>query len=178
LPQGRNEDYVETRKEESLRDVGSITRHSPPLVSLGSRFNITGQNNATDHDSKCRRLPHLTERGSIVNIASVQGHIAVPNNSAYVASKHGVVGLTKTASEDHVADGIRVNAICPGYIMTPMNGTNENWEKDIWMVKRDVPQQRWGHPEEIAQSVLFLCGGKSTYISGTSLLVDGGMTER
>jgi NAD(P)-dependent dehydrogenase (short-subunit alcohol dehydrogenase family) len=124
------------------------------------------------------RLPHLTERGTIVNIASVQGHIAVPDNGAYVASKHGVIGLTKAASEDHVADGVRVNAVCPGYTMTPLNGTAEDWERDTWMVKRDVPQQRWGHPEEVAQSVLFLCGGRSTYISGTSLLVDGGMTER
>ena len=69
----------------------------------------------TDQAFLIRRLPHLSERGSVVNIASVQGHIAVPNNGAYVASKHGVVGLTKTASEDHVADGIRVNAVCPGY---------------------------------------------------------------
>ena len=59
-----------------------------------------------------------------------------------------------------------------------MNGTNEDWNEEIWKVKRDVPQQRWGFPEEIAQSVLFLCGGRSTYISGTSLMVDGGMTAR
>jgi NAD(P)-dependent dehydrogenase (short-subunit alcohol dehydrogenase family) len=102
----------------------------------------------------------------------------VLDNGPYIASKHGVIGLTKAASEDHVADGVRVNAVCPGYIMTPLNGTAEDWERAIWMVKRDVPQQRWGHPEEVAQSVLFLCGGRSTYISGTSLLVDGGMTER
>jgi|ERR1700728_3822588 NAD(P)-dependent dehydrogenase (short-subunit alcohol dehydrogenase family) len=132
----------------------------------------------TDCDATHHSLPHLTERGSIVNIASVQGHIAVPDNGAYIASKHGVIGLTKAASEDHVANGVRVNAVCPGYTMTPLNGTAEDWERDIWMVKRDVPQQRWGHPEEVAQSVLFLCGGRSTYISGTSLLVDGGMTER
>ena len=72
----------------------------------------------TDQTCFTRRLPHLSERGSVVNIASVQGHIAVPNNGAYVASKHGVVGLTKTASEDHVANGIRVNAVCPGYWQT------------------------------------------------------------
>lgn len=66
-----------------------------------------------------------------MNIASVQGHIAVLNNAAYVASKHGVIGLTKAASEDHVADGVRTNAVCPGYIATPINGTKEDWERNI-----------------------------------------------
>ena len=72
-----------------------------------------------------------------MNTSSVQGHIAVKDRGAYAASKAGVNALTRGASEDHVADGIRVNAVCPGYIATPMNGSPEEWEERKWMVDRD-----------------------------------------
>ncbi len=119
------------------------------------------------------------QRGSIVNFGSILGAVAVPLSTAYTASKHGVIGLTKTASEDYAKDGLRINAICPGYTETPMTTTNalvlQAMEERISTM---VPMLRMGRPEEIADGVVFLAGGRSSFVTGTTLFVDGGYTER
>jgi len=119
------------------------------------------------------------QRGSIVNLASVQGFIATPLSTSYVTSKHAVIGLTKTASEDYAKDGLRINAICPGYIATPM--TTDSAQIRAVMeekVATAVPMLRAGKPEEIADGVVYLSGGRSSFVTGSSLVVDGGYIQR
>ena len=118
-------------------------------------------------------------RGVIVNFASILGVVAVPMSTAYTASKHAVMGLTKTASEDYAAQGIRVNAICPGYTETPMTMGDPIVASVMGeKVAKDVPMKRMGRPEEIADGVVYLCGGRSSFVTGIGLLVDGGYTSR
>ena len=90
--------------------------------------------------------------GAIVNTASVAGLVGLPSSSAYAASKHGVVGLTRTAAGDHAEENIRVNAVCPGYIETPM--TEDTMRRRGDRVLARVPMARMGRPEEIARSLL------------------------
>ncbi|KAI0596580.1 putative oxidoreductase [Biscogniauxia sp. FL1348] len=119
------------------------------------------------------------QRGSIVNFGSIQGVIGTPMSTAYTTSKHGVLGLTRTASEDYAKDGLRINAICPGYTETPMTTKSplilQAMEE---RVKIAVPMQRVGKPQEIADGVVYLSGGRSSFVAGTALFVDGGYTER
>jgi NAD(P)-dependent dehydrogenase (short-subunit alcohol dehydrogenase family) len=119
------------------------------------------------------------QRGAIVNFASILGAVGVPLTAAYTASKHGVIGLTKTASEDYAKDGLRINAICPGYTETPMTMDDPLVRKAMDdRVASAVPMLRMGKPEEIADGVVFLCSGRSSFVTGTSLFVDGGYTQR
>lgn len=114
-------------------------------------------------------------RGVIINIASIAGHKSpLPNASAYCASKAGVVGFTRECAREFAAYNIRVNAICPGVIVTPM--TQKSRENPDIMRKwlADIPQQRLGGPEEIAGVVLFLCSDAASYLTGQALVVDGG----
>lgn len=119
------------------------------------------------------------QRGSIVNFGSILGAVGVPMSTAYTAAKHGVLGLTKTASEDYAKDGLRINAICPGYTETPMT-TADAFVSQIMAdkVAIDVPMKRMGSAQEIADGVIYLCGGRSSFVTGTSLFVDGGYTQR
>jgi len=113
--------------------------------------------------------------GVIINIASIAGHKSpLPNASAYCASKAGVVGFTRECAREFAAYNIRVNAICPGVIVTPM--TQKSRENPDIMRKwlEDIPQQRLGGPEEIAGVVLFLCSDAASYLTGQALVVDGG----
>jgi NAD(P)-dependent dehydrogenase (short-subunit alcohol dehydrogenase family) len=115
--------------------------------------------------------------GAIVNCSSVAGLIGLPNIPAYVASKHGVIGLTKTAALEYARQGIRVNAVCPGAIETPML---ERYMKGVQggretMVQTE-PVGRIGRPEEIAAAVLWLSGGEASFTTGQALAVDGGWT--
>ncbi len=113
--------------------------------------------------------------GVIVNIASIAGHKSpLPNASAYCASKAGVVGFTRECAREFAAYHIRVNAVCPGVIVTPMTEKSRS-DLDImrkWM--EDIPQARLGEPEEVAAAVLFLCSDAASYITGQTLVVDGG----
>lgn len=119
------------------------------------------------------------QRGSIVNFSSIQGVIGISLSAAYTASKHAVIGLTRTASEDYAKEGLRINAICPGYTETPLTTKNPDVLKAMQeRIGTSVPMQRMGKPQEIADSVVFLCGGRSSFITGTALMVDGGYTER
>ena len=117
--------------------------------------------------------------GSIVNVGSVNSFLGFPAGSAYVASKHGQVGLTTSASAELAPHGIRVNIVCPGFIDTPMHRRGRAvLGDDIWdkvLIPR-VHLRRAGRPEEVAQTIVFLCSDEASYISGTTLTPDGGFT--
>ena len=110
--------------------------------------------------------------GAIVNTASVAGLIGLPMAAHYVAAKHGVVGLTKSAAMEYAADGIRVNCVNPGYIETPM--TKETMEARFDEIMAKVPMHRLGSPEEIAEAVVWMCSEKASFMTGASHVIDGG----
>ncbi len=122
-------------------------------------------------------LPHMLKQGSgaIVNTASGAGLIGVAGMSAYVASKHGVVGLTKTAALEYAKSGIRVNAVCPGLIQTPMveRITADQPQLGEALVAAE-PVGRTGKPEEIAESVVWMCSDAASFVTGHAMSVDGG----
>lgn len=115
--------------------------------------------------------------GAIVNTSSGAGIIGIKGSPAYTAAKHGVIGLTRAAALDYAAQNIRVNAVCPGYIETPMmdrftGGTPEGRAQ----VVSEEPIGRMGRPEEIANTVLWLCSEGAGFVVGHALVVDGGQT--
>ncbi len=110
--------------------------------------------------------------GAIVNTASIAGLIGLPTSSAYVAAKHGVVGLTKTAALEYAEAGIRVNAVCPGFIKTRM--TEDSMRRRGDKIVSQIPYGRMGNPEEIAEMVVWLCSDRASYVSGAAYNVDGG----
>jgi NAD(P)-dependent dehydrogenase (short-subunit alcohol dehydrogenase family) len=118
--------------------------------------------------------------GAIVNTASVAGLFGGPGMAAYVASKHGVIGLTKVASSDVARQGVRVNAICPGPVETRMMRSleaqrNPNDPESVHaMMSASAPDGRYALPEEIANTVLYLCSDLSGHITGTHVVIDGG----
>jgi NAD(P)-dependent dehydrogenase (short-subunit alcohol dehydrogenase family) len=113
--------------------------------------------------------------GSIVNTSSYSGLVAVPFASAYVASKHGVVGLTKAAAVEYGRKGIRVNAVCPGTTRTQMNIERAQSSPDMAKAMTDVtPMRRLAEPSEIANSVVWLCSDAASFVNGHALPVDGG----
>jgi NAD(P)-dependent dehydrogenase (short-subunit alcohol dehydrogenase family) len=141
--------------------------------------------------------------GAIVNTASVAGFVAERGYPAYAAAKGGVIQLTRTAAVEYATAGIRVNAICPGMIETPMvvraqdamtmHGYNPGLPKNspsYWvgvqmmrwrparqmMLKMLMPMARMGHPEEIAEAAVFLCSDRAAYMTGQTMTIDGGMT--
>lgn len=117
--------------------------------------------------------------GAIVNIGSVNSFLGFGSGAAYVASKHGQIGLTTSASAELAPHGIRVNIVCPGFVDTPMHhrarGLLGDAIYDDVMVPR-VHARRVGKPEEIAAAILFLCSEEASYITGTTLTPDGGFT--
>ncbi len=125
-------------------------------------------------------IPVMLERGgAIVNMASGAGLVGFPGLPAYVASKHGVVGLTRAAAMEYAGQGVRINAICPGSTRTPMLegfiGGDEQVER---MLTRPIPVGRLGRPEEIAEAVVWLCSDAASFVVGHALAVDGGTVMR
>jgi NAD(P)-dependent dehydrogenase (short-subunit alcohol dehydrogenase family) len=117
--------------------------------------------------------------GAIVNVGSVNSFLGFPGGSAYVASKHGQVGLTTSVSAELAPQGIRVNLVCPGFIDTPMHHRLRGIVGDDLYDKVLIPRvhtRRAGRPDEIAQTIVFLCSDEASYISGTTLTPDGGFT--
>lgn len=112
--------------------------------------------------------------GSIVNVSSILGQVAIPSYTAYTASKHAIIGLTQSASLDYAKHGLRINTICPGYTETPMTLKPGTWGQDVVVACECVPMRRMAVPKEIADGVLFLAGGRSSYVTGSALVVDGG----
>jgi NAD(P)-dependent dehydrogenase (short-subunit alcohol dehydrogenase family) len=118
--------------------------------------------------------------GAIVNNSSVEGLVGLQGTSAYAASKHGVVGLTKTAALEYAQAGIRVNAVCPGLIRTPMveRYTGGDAETEARFAAIFEPVGRMGSPEEVAAAVVWLCSGAASFVTGHALAVDGGFVAR
>jgi NAD(P)-dependent dehydrogenase (short-subunit alcohol dehydrogenase family) len=119
-----------------------------------------------------------TGGGKIINTASVGGLIGTAGVTAYCATKHGVVGLTKSAALDHIKDGVRINAICPGGTLTPML---KEWFKHPEVERAAIagtPLGRMADPAEIARAVLFLASEDSSFMVGHALVADGGLTAQ
>ena len=124
-------------------------------------------------------LKHMTATGGghIINIASVAGLRSAPMISAYSASKHGVIGLTKSAAVEYARANIRVNAVCPSFVDTPMvqgvlSKLDERGQKGLVGAN---PMKRLGKPEEIANAIAWLCSDESSFMTGQSVVLDGGM---
>jgi NAD(P)-dependent dehydrogenase (short-subunit alcohol dehydrogenase family) len=112
--------------------------------------------------------------GSIINCASILGTVGQSETAAYTSSKAGVVNLTRTLAAEFAPDGIRVNAVSPGYIETPMlEGIDEKTKKHLTSLH---PIGRMGKPEEVAKAVTFLASDDASFVTGANLLVDGGYT--
>jgi NAD(P)-dependent dehydrogenase (short-subunit alcohol dehydrogenase family) len=113
-----------------------------------------------------------TGKGQIVNCSSIAGLVGFETIPAYVASKHGVIGLTQTAALEYAKNNVRVNAVSPGVIHTPMLDRFSKGNEEAMAAQ--APMGRVGRPEEIADSVLWLCSEKSSYVTGQAIAVDGG----
>jgi NAD(P)-dependent dehydrogenase (short-subunit alcohol dehydrogenase family) len=139
-------------------------------------INLTGVWLCMKHE-----IPHLLKtEGVIVNTASVAGLVGAPNASAYAAAKHGVVGLTKTAALEYAKLKLRVNAVCPAFIETPMVMEREmaasTNQQTYDRLVRAHPMRRLGKPQEIADAIVWLCSDQTKFMTGHCLTIDGGLT--
>jgi 3-oxoacyl-[acyl-carrier protein] reductase len=130
-------------------------------------------------DLSTRLLPLLkVGRGAIVNIGSAASFLAIKEAPAYTAAKTGLLGLTRALGDKFASDGVRVNLVAPGFIETRMTaGARKDADVEKRLMKA-LPMRRWGQPQEIADAILFLASPAASYITGQSLVVDGGLMLR
>jgi len=117
------------------------------------------------------------KRGSIINMSSILGKVGFATASHYVAAKHGVIGLTQTAAMEYATEGIRINAICPGFIETPLltkAGISDENKETKQLIIGLHPMKRLGTPDEVASAFIFLASDESSFVTGSTIEVDGG----
>ncbi|MBX9750299.1 MAG: SDR family oxidoreductase [Roseococcus sp.] len=160
----------------AFNNAGVAPSEAQPLAEIAAEewgrviaINLTGVFLCLKHEVAAMR-----SGGSIVNTSSIAGRIALPKAGAYVAAKHGVIGLTKVAALDHGKDGIRVNAICPGYVETPL--AHRSIERRREAILARMPLGRIGTVEEIAEVVVWLCSDHARFVTGEAIAADGGHT--
>lgn len=122
------------------------------------------------------QLMRQRKKGSIINIASIAGHVGIPDVAAYAAAKGALIQMTKSLSLEMAPFGVRVNALCPGYFATPL--TSQHAPEVRRAVVSETPLRRFGNPQELIGSALFLASDASSFVTGTSVLIDGGWTAR
>jgi NAD(P)-dependent dehydrogenase (short-subunit alcohol dehydrogenase family) len=154
-----------TRKRITPPELDLITEE---LWSSLLQTNLLGVFRCAKSAAPALRAAH----GAIVNTASIAGLIGLVTSSAYVAAKHGVIGLTKTAALEYADAKIRVNAVCPGFIKTQM--TEETMRRRGEAIMAQIPLRRMGEPGEIAEMVVWLCSDRASYVTGAAYNVDGG----
>jgi len=151
--------------------IGPITEQTPESYAATFDTNVLGVLLSLKHEL---RVMSAQKSGSIVNISSTFGRIGAPGASLYVASKHAVEGLTKSAALEGAAFGIRVNIVAPGPVETEMLSRFAGSEERKATFATGVPLKRLGRPEEIAEAILFIASDKASFISGASIPVNGG----
>jgi NAD(P)-dependent dehydrogenase (short-subunit alcohol dehydrogenase family) len=170
------------RLDAAYNNAGIQTTNIETADADGEEFdrvtsiNLRGVWNCMKHE-----LRHMRDQGSgaIVNCSSIGGLIGLPGLATYHASKHGVIGLTKSTALEYAARGIRINAVCPGTIDTPMVSRMIAADKDAMAaIMKDTPNGRLGRPEEVANAVLWVCSPAASFVLGHALVVDGGYTAR
>lgn len=128
-----------------------------------------------------KALPLLNDHASIILNTSINAHIGMPNSSVYAASKAALITLARTLSAELVGRGIRVNAVSPGPVTTPiferLGLPPEALAETVNNIREQVPMKRFGRPEEIAKTVLFLASSDSSFLLGTEIIADGGMSQ-
>jgi NAD(P)-dependent dehydrogenase (short-subunit alcohol dehydrogenase family) len=151
--------------EQRIGDVGADDWHRQVAVNLSSAFFLTQA-----------ALGHMSERrfGRVVNVGSVTALMGSPVQVAYGAAKGGIVGLTRSSARAVARKGITVNCVIPGSFDTDLSRELVYTDRDL--VTAMIPVGRWGHPEELAHAVAFLCDDLASYITGAVLTVDGGMS--
>jgi NAD(P)-dependent dehydrogenase (short-subunit alcohol dehydrogenase family) len=185
------EEDVKAAVEQTIREFGilDILVNNAGIEVAGPMVDITSGNWDRQLDVNLKgvflcskyAIPHLRGHGgAIVNISSVHAFVSYEGNAAYDASKAGMLGLTRALALEHGREGIRVNAICPGYIDTPMMDEWLRLQPDSAATMRQVlgvhPLGRIGTPRDVADAALFLASDAASFITGTFLVVDGGMT--
>lgn len=157
-------------------DIISVSRCPEELWNRMIAINLTGVFLCMKYE-----IPRMLKSGggSIVNTASVMGLVGDPGNAAYSASKHGVIGLTKSAALFYAQSDIRVNAVCPGTIHTDMTDILLSTHPELKQTMDSLsPMNRMAEADEVARAVIFLCTDDASYITGHSLPVDGGYVAR
>jgi NAD(P)-dependent dehydrogenase (short-subunit alcohol dehydrogenase family) len=158
-----------TRRNAFAADADTVAKDWQDIIAI----NLTGAFNVTQ-----AFLDQLRKaKGRIVNLGSIQSfvHIRTPSSAAYTASKHGVLGFTKALAAELGKDGVRVNAIGPGFIETPLNAnTRANHPEYVKIFMDHTPLGRAGQPEDIVGPAIFLASDLSAYVTGTILMADGG----
>jgi NAD(P)-dependent dehydrogenase (short-subunit alcohol dehydrogenase family) len=158
-------------------ELASITSLPEEEFDRVIAINLKGTFLCLQHES--RAMLASGRGGAIVNVGSVNSFLGFAHGAGYVASKHGLIGLTTSASAELASQGIRVNLLCPGIIATPMNQRLRGLLGDALYDEHVMPQvhvRRMGRPEEMARAILFLCSDDASYITGTTLTPDGGFT--
>ena len=152
-----------------LGPMGDVTDETAKAFDEVQAVNLRGIWTCMKHE-----LLHMRQQGSgaIVNCSSLGGLVGLPGRAAYHASKHGVIGLTKSAALDYAAKGVRVNAVCPGCVDTPMGDSIDPAAMKEFL--REQPIGRMGRPEEVAAAVLWLCSPAASFVLGVARPVDGG----
>lgn len=168
------------RLDAAFNNAGVMTPSLETAEVSGTEFervmsiNLQGVWNCMKHELRQMRTQGS---GAIVNNSSVAGFKSGPSRAIYSAAKHGVLGLTRSVAREYAAQGIRINAVCPGSIETPMVAAMVAKQ---WVTREDMangnPIKRLGRPEEIAAAVLWLCSPGASFVIGHALVVDGGAT--
>jgi NAD(P)-dependent dehydrogenase (short-subunit alcohol dehydrogenase family) len=154
-----------------LGPMGDITDETAEAFDQVNAVNLRGVWTCMKHELLCMRGQGS---GAIVNCSSLGGLVGLPGRAAYHATKHGVIGLTKSAAMDYAAKNIRINAVCPGCIDTPMGDAIDPVAMKEFL--REQPIGRMGLADEVAAAVLWLCSSGASFILGVALPVDGGFT--
>jgi 2-keto-3-deoxy-L-fuconate dehydrogenase len=190
LGEGASAVQLDVRDEDAVRDVARGVDVLANVAGIGSTTSapdtpLTVWEDVFAVNSRgtflcCKHaIPGMAERGggSIVNMASAGGLVGLRNRAAYCASKGAVIALTRALAVDHVSDGVRVNAVCPGTVDSPwVRRLVDDVGESLDALRARQPMGRLGTPEEIAEAVLYLASDDAAFVTGTALVIDGGLT--